>query len=105
MGLQAGFTKSYRFLCLWKSRAPAQHYKTKEWPTRNSNVPGMKNENAVVIYQARINEKLFKSLTKHPSNRFDSFCKKFLKLSQTKLESLLVHKFGKFMKTPNLKKL
>ena len=31
------------FLCLWDSRATTQHYKIKEWPTRNSYLLGMKN--------------------------------------------------------------
>ena len=43
MGLQGGFTKHCCFLCLWGSRATAQHYETKEWPTKNSYTPGVKN--------------------------------------------------------------
>ena len=43
MGLQGGFTKHCCFLCLWYSRATAQHYETKKWPKRNSYAPGVKN--------------------------------------------------------------
>ena len=43
MGLQGGFTKHCCFLCLSNSRAPVHHHKTKEWLTRNSYAPGVKN--------------------------------------------------------------
>ena len=43
MGLQGGFTKHCRCLCLWDSRATAHPYERKEWPTRNSCAPGVKN--------------------------------------------------------------
>ena len=39
MGMQAGFTKYY-FLCLCDSRAVSQHYKQKDWGSRNAFVPG-----------------------------------------------------------------
>ena len=42
MGLRGAFTKYCRFLCLWDSRATAQHYETKEWPTKNSYAPLVK---------------------------------------------------------------
>ena len=32
MGMQGGFTKHYCFLCLWDSRATAEHYVRKDWP-------------------------------------------------------------------------
>ena len=40
MGMQAGFTKYCCFLCLWDSRAVSQHYKQKDWGSRNTFVPG-----------------------------------------------------------------
>ena len=43
MGLQGGFTKHCCFLCLSNSLAPVHHHKTKEWLTRNSYAPGVKN--------------------------------------------------------------
>ena len=42
MELQGGFTKHCCFLCLWDSRATAQHYETK-WAKKNSHAPGVKN--------------------------------------------------------------
>ena len=32
LGLQGGYTKYSCFLCLWDSRAAAQHYRTVQWP-------------------------------------------------------------------------
>ena len=43
MRLQGGFTKHCCFLCLLESRTTAHHYETKEWPTKNSYAPGVKN--------------------------------------------------------------
>ena len=43
MGLQGGYAKHCCFLCWWDSRAIAQHYETKEWLTRSSYLPGLKN--------------------------------------------------------------
>ena len=40
MGMQAGFTKYCCFLCLWDSRTVSQHYKQKDWGSRNTFVPG-----------------------------------------------------------------
>ena len=43
LGLQAGYTKYSCFLCLWDSRADAQHFIRKEWPPRKDLVPGVCN--------------------------------------------------------------
>lgn len=43
LGLQGGYTKYCCFLCLWDSRARAQHYKKKVWPKRSNFVPGERN--------------------------------------------------------------
>jgi len=43
LGLQAGYTKYYFFLCEWDSRARSSHYSRKHWPHRQSLTPGMKN--------------------------------------------------------------
>lgn len=40
MGLQGGYTKHMDFLCLWTSRADAEHYVRKEWPARPKDAPG-----------------------------------------------------------------
>ena len=53
MRLQGGFTKHYCFLCLWDSRATAHHYETKEWPTRNSYAPAVKNIQHIPLVNPR----------------------------------------------------
>ena len=40
MGMQAGFSKYFCFLCLWDSRAVSQHYKQKDWGSGSTFVPG-----------------------------------------------------------------
>ena len=43
LGLQGGYTKYSCFLCLWDSRADAEHFKKKVWPLRKDLVPGSGN--------------------------------------------------------------
>ena len=43
MGMQGEFTKHYCFLCLWNSRATAEHYVRKDWPARVTCIPGKAN--------------------------------------------------------------
>ena len=43
MGMQEGFTKHCCFLCLWDSRATAEHYVRKDWPARVTYIPGYAN--------------------------------------------------------------
>ena len=87
MGLQGVFTKHCCFLCLWDSPATAYHYKTKEWPTRNSYVPGVKNiqytplANPDKILMPPLHIKLglmknfVKAMAKQNSNCFKFLCK------------------------------
>lgn len=42
-GLQGGYTKHCCFLCLWESRNRKEHYIKKDWPKRNTKVPGRLN--------------------------------------------------------------
>jgi len=42
LGLQCGYTKSPCFLCLWDSRARAQHWIKQDWHVREELVPGEK---------------------------------------------------------------
>ena len=42
-GLQSGYTKYCCFLCLWDSRDRKEHYSRKEWPVRNTHIPGTSN--------------------------------------------------------------
>jgi len=46
LGLQCGYTKFPCFLCLWDSRARAQHWIKQDWPAREEFVPGEKNVQA-----------------------------------------------------------
>ena len=76
----------------------AHHYKTKEWPTRNSYAPGVKNiqhtplVNPDKVFMRPLHIKLglrknfVKAMVKHISNGFKFLCKKFPKLSQAKLK-------------------
>ncbi|KAJ8716001.1 hypothetical protein PYW08_013286 [Mythimna loreyi] len=49
LGLQGGFTKYCCFLCLWDSRATQKHYVIKEWPERQSFVPGKENVKSIPL--------------------------------------------------------
>ena len=42
LGMQCKYTKYCCFLCEWDSRARRQHYIKKDWPQRNSYVPGIR---------------------------------------------------------------
>ena len=54
-GLQLGYSKYCRFLCLWDSRARSEHYKKKRWPLRRDMEPGQHNVAALpLIPQKRI---------------------------------------------------
>ena len=43
LGLQLGYTKHMCFLCLWDSRADAEHYIKKDWPVRPEPTVGRYN--------------------------------------------------------------
>lgn len=43
LGLQGGYTKYMCFLCLWDSRADAEHFTKKKWPPRLNFIPGEAN--------------------------------------------------------------
>lgn len=54
-GLQSGYTKYCCFLCLWDSRARAEHYLRKDWPTRATLTPGVSNvSNAPLVDAGKI---------------------------------------------------
>jgi len=72
MGLQFGYTKFCCFLCEWDSRDKKNHYIKKEWPKRESQMPGQKNfvhpslVNSVMIILPSLHIKLglFKNFVK-----------------------------------------
>ena len=115
-----GFTKHCCcFLCLWDICATAQYYETKEWLTRNSYAPGMKNiqkiflvkkSNKVLMPLLHINlglmKNFVKAMVKHHSNGFEFFCKKVSNLSQAKLkEGIFVGpQIGKVFANPEFEK-
>ena len=43
LGLQLGYTKHMCFLCLWNSRDDSNHYKIKQWPSREEHTVGRYN--------------------------------------------------------------
>ena len=98
IGLQEGFTKHCCFLCLWNIRATAQHYETKEWPTKNLYAPGVKNIQHILLVnpdkvlmlplhiKLRLMKNLVKVMAKQNSNGFEFLCKKFPKFIQAKLK-------------------
>ena len=98
MGLQGGCTKHCCFLYLWDSRAAAHHCETKEWPTRNSYAPGVKNiqhsplvnPDKVLMPPSHIKlglmKNFVKTMAKQNSNGFKFLSKKSPKLSQAKLK-------------------
>jgi hypothetical protein len=43
LGLQLGYSKCCCFLCEWDSRDRKNHYIQKQWPKRDSLIPGKKN--------------------------------------------------------------
>ena len=80
-------------LCFWDSCVTAQHYETKEWPTRNLYLPGIKNiqliplvnPNKVLMSPLHIKlglmKNFVKAIAKHCLHGFKFHCKKFSKLS------------------------
>jgi hypothetical protein len=42
LGLELGFSKFYCFMCEWDSRGRKHHYIQKQWPKRESLIPGQK---------------------------------------------------------------
>jgi hypothetical protein len=96
-GLQLAYTKYCCFLCEWNSRDRKIHYVLKQWPKRNSLIPGKKN----VVNNKLVNpEKVFlppldiklgllknfvKAMDKNGKG-FMYFKHKFLKLSDAKIK-------------------
>ena len=78
--------------------ATAQHYETKEWPTRNSYTSVVKNIQHIpsvnpdkvlmppLCIKLGLVKNLVKAMAKQNSNGFEFLCKKFTELSQAKLK-------------------
>ena len=99
MGMQGGFTKHCCFLCLWDSRATAEHYVRKDWPARITYIPGNANIKKVLLvdpknvlmpppssYKIRFNEEFCQTAGKSKCKGFAFLCNKFPNISEAKLE-------------------
>lgn len=97
LGMQAGYTKFMCLFCLWDSRADELHYSTKNWPKRNSFVPGKENieeipmvdPEKVILPPLHIKLGLFKQFVKkldHNGKGFKFLREKFPSLSEVKVK-------------------
>jgi len=85
-------------LCLWDSRDTERHYDQKEWPMRNSYIPGITNvqhsclvnPNKVLLPPLHIKlglmKNFVKTMAKTDTEGFRFLRKKFSKLSQVRLK-------------------
>lgn len=96
-GLQGGYTKNSCFLCLWDSRATAEHYTRKDWPIRTQFTPGVENikhpslvrSEKVLMPPLHIKLGLVKQFVKALNKDGESFKHLFVlfpKLSKAKIE-------------------
>ena len=96
-GLQPGYTKYCCFLCLWDSRARAEHYVRKHWPTSDEIEQGKHNikhkpllqSDRVQLPPLHIKHGLFKQFVKaldKDSFAFAYLAEKFPSLSQAKIK-------------------
>ena len=98
LGMQGGYTKFPCFLCLWDSRADAQHYVKKEWPPRTGFSPGSSNvvdeplveATKVLLPPLHIKLGLMKNFVKALNKEGEGFkyiSQKFSALSEAKLKA------------------
>ena len=96
LGQQGGYTKFPCFLCLWDSRAKAEHYTRKDWPAREDFQIGEKNiKNEPLVHPQKVllpplhiklglMKQFVKALEKD-GECFKYLCTKFPALSHEKL--------------------
>ena len=98
LGQQSGFTKFPCFLCEWDSRDRISHWEKKEWPSRQTFTPGIKNiileplidPAKVLLPPLHIKLGLMKQFVRAlDTNRpcFKYLCNKFPSLSYDKVKS------------------
>ena len=117
MGMQRGFTKHCCFLCLWDSRATAEHYVRKDWPARAAYIPRNANFKEVPLVDPKnvlmlprhiklsLMKNFVKQLAKSKSNGFAFLCNKFPNISEAKLkEGIFVGPQIHKLKDPKFKK-
>jgi len=101
LGLQCGYTKFPCFLCLWNSRARAQHRIKQGWPVREELVPCEKNVQAhplverskIILLPFQIKLGILKQFVKALNKDGDCFkciCAKFPGSSIEKLKLVFV---------------
>ena len=114
----AEFAKHFYFLCLWDSHATAKYYVRRDWPTLDSYIPGIANIQNVFFVEPKnvllppLHTKLgllknfVKARGKSNSCGLTFLCKKFAKISETKLkEGIFVGpQIWKVLKDPNFEK-
>ena len=81
LGFQTGYTKYMCFLCVWDSRARSLHWEKKDWRTRESYVPGVKN----VLHPKLVNEKDIMPLLHIKLSLMKNFVKKLDRTGHTLL--------------------
>lgn len=98
LGQQSGFTKYPCFICLWDSRAKTEHWKRKQWPSRETLVPGTPNvinvalvpRDRIILPPLHIKLGLMKQYVKalnKDSECFQYISRKFPNLSMEKLKA------------------
>lgn len=98
LGQMGGYMKYPCFLCLWDSRADAQHFQQKVWPIRQELVPGqhsVKNQplvdpSRILLPPLHIKLGLMKSFVKaldQGRNTFKYLVEKFPRLSDAKIKA------------------
>ncbi|GBO43732.1 hypothetical protein AVEN_79381-1 [Araneus ventricosus] len=113
VGLQAGYTKFFCFLCQFQCRDRKKHYIKKVWPKRQFLIPGVKNEEKeplvasekILLPSLHIKLGLMKNFVKAMDcggNGFQYLRLKFPKVSETKIkEGIFVGpQFRQLMKDP-----
>ena len=68
LGQQGGYTKNPCFLCLWDSRADAEHHHRREWPVRSELTPGTYN----VLNNALVQRENIASFTAHKAWAYET---------------------------------
>lgn len=98
LGQQGGYTKYPCFICLWDSRARSEHWIRKDWPSRQSMVPGQLNvineplvpTDRIILPPLHIKLGLMKQFVKALNKGGDCYkyiSKKFFNLSQEKIKN------------------
>jgi len=98
MGMQPGFTKFCCFLCLWDSRATAEHYIKRDWQQRDEYNPGRNSVQNIPLVDPQkillpplhiklgLMKNFVKAMGKANSAGFQYLVNKFPKISAAKLK-------------------